>query len=149
LSAAPSGAAEFFVAAAPPFRPFLRRAPDFTPIAACWDPANGQKSDRAGARVIDRRQRLAMRGSVLSCAAMLWSGLLRPAIASSHDEIVEACRQSVGPPIVMECVGGRRRDDTNVLGQAVDEFNGDNFDHGPLGFVGGDYIALWTTGGRP
>ncbi|MEO8186824.1 MAG: GMC family oxidoreductase, partial [Burkholderiaceae bacterium] len=36
-----------------------------------------------------------------------------------------------------------------ALGQAVDEFNGDNFDHGPLGFVGGGYIALWTTGGRP
>ena len=35
------------------------------------------------------------------------------------------------------------------LGQAVDEFNGDNFDHGPHGFVGGGYIALWTTGGRP
>lgn len=36
-----------------------------------------------------------------------------------------------------------------ALGQAVDEFNGDNFDHGPHGFVGGGYIALWTTGGRP
>ena len=36
-----------------------------------------------------------------------------------------------------------------ALGQACDEFNGDNFDHGPEGFVGGGYIALWTTGGRP
>ncbi|HKO68488.1 MAG TPA: GMC family oxidoreductase [Burkholderiaceae bacterium] len=36
-----------------------------------------------------------------------------------------------------------------ALGQAVDEFNGDNFDHGPHGFIGGAYIALWTTGGRP
>lgn len=36
-----------------------------------------------------------------------------------------------------------------ALGQAIDEFNGDNFDHGPLGFVGGGYIVLWTTGGRP
>jgi choline dehydrogenase-like flavoprotein len=36
-----------------------------------------------------------------------------------------------------------------ALGQAIDEFNGDNFDHGPQGFVGGGYIALWTTGGRP
>jgi gluconate 2-dehydrogenase alpha chain len=35
------------------------------------------------------------------------------------------------------------------LGQGVDEFNGDNFDHGPHGFLGGGYIALWTTGGRP
>jgi len=36
-----------------------------------------------------------------------------------------------------------------ALGQAVDNFNGDNFDHGPLGFIGGGYIALWNTGGRP
>jgi gluconate 2-dehydrogenase alpha chain len=36
-----------------------------------------------------------------------------------------------------------------ALGQGVDEFNGDNFDHGPHGFIGGGYIALWTTGGRP
>ncbi|HEY2816999.1 MAG TPA: GMC family oxidoreductase [Casimicrobiaceae bacterium] len=36
-----------------------------------------------------------------------------------------------------------------ALGQGIDEFNGDNFDHGPHGFIGGAYIALWTTGGRP
>jgi gluconate 2-dehydrogenase alpha chain len=36
-----------------------------------------------------------------------------------------------------------------ALGQAVDDFNGDNFDHGPEGFIGGGYLALWTTGGRP
>ena len=36
-----------------------------------------------------------------------------------------------------------------ALGQAIDEFNGDNFDHGPHGFIGGGYIALWNTGGRP
>ncbi|TFW10361.1 GMC family oxidoreductase [Oxalobacteraceae bacterium OM1] len=36
-----------------------------------------------------------------------------------------------------------------ALGQAVDNFNGDNFDHGPHGFIGGGYIALWSTGGRP
>jgi gluconate 2-dehydrogenase alpha chain len=36
-----------------------------------------------------------------------------------------------------------------ALGQAVDDFNGNNFDHGPHGFIGGGYIALWTTGARP
>ncbi|HET6545327.1 MAG TPA: GMC family oxidoreductase [Rhodanobacteraceae bacterium] len=36
-----------------------------------------------------------------------------------------------------------------ALGQAIDEFNGDNFDHAPHGFIGGGYIALWSTGGRP
>ncbi len=36
-----------------------------------------------------------------------------------------------------------------ALGQAVDDFNGNNFDHGPHGFLGGGYLALWSTGGRP
>jgi gluconate 2-dehydrogenase alpha chain len=36
-----------------------------------------------------------------------------------------------------------------ALGQAVDEFNGDNFDHGHEGFIGGGYLVVWTTGGRP
>jgi gluconate 2-dehydrogenase alpha chain len=31
----------------------------------------------------------------------------------------------------------------------VDDFNGDNFDHGGLGFIGGAYIAGMVTGGRP
>lgn len=36
-----------------------------------------------------------------------------------------------------------------ALGTAIDDFNGDNFDHGGLDFVGGGYIAAYTTGGRP
>ncbi len=36
-----------------------------------------------------------------------------------------------------------------ALGQIADDWNGDNFDHAPHGFIGGGYIALWTTGGRP
>ncbi|MBV1695667.1 MAG: GMC family oxidoreductase [Hyphomicrobiales bacterium] len=36
-----------------------------------------------------------------------------------------------------------------ALGTAIDEFNGDNFDHTGLGFVGGAYIGAFTTGGRP
>ncbi len=36
-----------------------------------------------------------------------------------------------------------------ALGQIVDDFNGDNFDHGPHGFIGGGYLANWNTGGRP
>jgi gluconate 2-dehydrogenase alpha chain len=36
-----------------------------------------------------------------------------------------------------------------ALGQAVDDFNADNFDHGPENFIGGGYLAAWTTGGRP
>ena len=36
-----------------------------------------------------------------------------------------------------------------ALGQVIDEFNGDNFDHSGLGFIGGGYIAQWQTNGRP
>jgi gluconate 2-dehydrogenase alpha chain len=36
-----------------------------------------------------------------------------------------------------------------ALGMAIDEFNGDNFDHTGLGFIGGGYVALWNTNGRP
>lgn len=36
-----------------------------------------------------------------------------------------------------------------ALGTAIDDYNGDNFDHGGLGFLGGGYIAAYTTGGRP
>lgn len=36
-----------------------------------------------------------------------------------------------------------------ALGTVIDDYNGDNFDHAPLGFVGGGYIAAYSTGGRP
>jgi len=36
-----------------------------------------------------------------------------------------------------------------ALGRAIDEFNGDNFDHTGLGFVGGGFIACTSTGSRP
>lgn len=36
-----------------------------------------------------------------------------------------------------------------ALGTAIDDYNGDNFDHAGLGFIGGAYVAAYTTGGRP
>jgi gluconate 2-dehydrogenase alpha chain len=35
------------------------------------------------------------------------------------------------------------------IGMCIDEFNGDNFDHGPHGFVGGGYVGQVQTGARP
>src|SRR6516164_8512977 len=35
------------------------------------------------------------------------------------------------------------------IGMCIDEFNGDNFDHGPHGFVGGGYLGAVQTNGRP
>lgn len=36
-----------------------------------------------------------------------------------------------------------------ALGTAIDDFNNGSFDHSELGFVGGAYIAAYTTTGRP
>jgi gluconate 2-dehydrogenase alpha chain len=38
---------------------------------------------------------------------------------------------------------------SGAIGMCIDEFNGDNFDHGPVGFVGGGYIGQVRTNGRP
>ncbi len=38
---------------------------------------------------------------------------------------------------------------TGAGGQVIDDLNGDHFDHGPLGFIGGAYVAVNQTGGRP
>jgi gluconate 2-dehydrogenase alpha chain len=38
---------------------------------------------------------------------------------------------------------------SGAIGTCIDEFNGDNFDHGPAGFVGGGYIGQVRTNGRP
>ncbi|MEJ0068961.1 MAG: GMC family oxidoreductase N-terminal domain-containing protein [Pseudomonadota bacterium] len=38
---------------------------------------------------------------------------------------------------------------SGAIGMCIDEFNGDNFDHGPLGFVGGGYLGAVQTNGRP
>ena len=38
---------------------------------------------------------------------------------------------------------------SGAIGMCIDEFNGDNFDHGPHGFVGGGYMGQIQTNGRP
>ncbi len=36
-----------------------------------------------------------------------------------------------------------------AVAQVIDEFNGDNFDRGPHGFLGGGYVYSYNTNGRP
>jgi CHAT domain-containing protein len=55
----------------------------------------------------NRYHRLATRVALVVFAA----GLSAPAMAATHDEIVESCRQSVGRPIVQACMGGQRGED--------------------------------------
>jgi gluconate 2-dehydrogenase alpha chain len=35
------------------------------------------------------------------------------------------------------------------LGMVIDDFNGDSFDHGPLGFIGGAWLTQLASNGRP
>src|SRR5207244_11153584 len=35
------------------------------------------------------------------------------------------------------------------MGMVIDEFNGDNFDHAGLGFIGGGFFQAATSGSRP
>ena len=36
-----------------------------------------------------------------------------------------------------------------AIGMCIDDYNGDNFDHGPYGFVGGGYMGCVQTNARP
>jgi gluconate 2-dehydrogenase alpha chain len=38
---------------------------------------------------------------------------------------------------------------SGASGTVIDDFSGDNFDHGPHGFIGGAYVGAIMTGGRP
>jgi gluconate 2-dehydrogenase alpha chain len=38
---------------------------------------------------------------------------------------------------------------SGAIGTMIDDFGGDNFDHGPYGFIGGSYLLAAYTGGRP
>jgi hypothetical protein len=38
---------------------------------------------------------------------------------------------------------------TGANGMMIDDYNGDNFDHSGLGFVGGGYMGAGQTNGRP
>lgn len=38
---------------------------------------------------------------------------------------------------------------SGALGMCIDDVNGDNFDHGRLGFIGGGYLIAASNGGRP
>ena len=83
---------------------------------------------------------------------MLLSGIGEP-----YDPV--ANRGVVGRNYAYQCTSGVRLffEDrvfnefmgAGALGRAIDEFNGDNFDHSGRGFVGGGHISCMTTGARP
>ena len=58
-------------------------------------------------------------------------------------QVVSSVDVFLGDKILNPFVGA------GALGVGIDDYNGDNFDHTGLGFIGGGYLACWNTNGRP
>jgi gluconate 2-dehydrogenase alpha chain len=97
---------------------------------------------------------------VLLCAYGLNNGqlLLNSGIGTPYDPATRS--GTIGRNYAYQTIAAVAvfyRDDVRInpfmgawaLGTAIDDFNGDNFDHSDVGFVGGAYVAAFTTGGRP
>lgn len=97
---------------------------------------------------------------VLLCAYGLWnvhlmllSGIGQPYDPEKNEGVVgrNYAYQTMSTTRVF--YNGRHRFNpfmgAGALGTVVDDLNGDNFDHAGLGFVGGGYIAVTQTNGRP
>ena len=97
---------------------------------------------------------------VLLCAYGLWnvhlmlmSGIGKPYDAERNEGVVgrNYAYQTMSSTRVF--FNGRHRFNpfmgAGALGMVVDDANGDNFDHTSLGFIGGGYIAVTQTNGRP
>ncbi len=85
---------------------------------------------------------------------LLLSGIGKPYDAKSGEGVIG---RNFTHQTVSSAVGFFDKDKYNfnpfaasgAIGMCIDEFNGDNFDHGPLGFVGGGYMGQVQTNGRP
>ncbi len=98
---------------------------------------------------------------VLLCAFSLFNVqlLLLSGIGAPYDP--QTCQGQIGRNFTHQCMstalGFFDKDKYNfnpfvaagAIGMCIDEFNGDNFDHSQLGFVGGGYIGQVQTNGRP
>lgn len=97
---------------------------------------------------------------VLLCAYGLWnvhlmllSGLGTPYDPNANEGVVGRNYAYQTMSTIRVFFDGKHRFNpfmgAGALGMVADDFNGDNFDHSGLGFVGGGYIALTQTNGRP
>jgi gluconate 2-dehydrogenase alpha chain len=83
---------------------------------------------------------------------MLISGVGKPYDPSSGEGVIGrnyAYQSGAGARLFFE---GKRFNPfigTGGLGQCIDDFNGDNFDHGKVDFVGGAHISVSSAHGRP
>src|ERR1700729_3090067 len=92
--------------------------------------------------------------SVFNIQLLLLSGVGKPYDPAANQGVIG--RNFTHQPI-SQAIGFFDKDKFNFnpfiasgsIGMCIDEFNGDNFDHGPLGFVGGGYLGQVQTNGRP
>jgi gluconate 2-dehydrogenase alpha chain len=83
---------------------------------------------------------------------MLLSGIGRPYDPSTGEGIVGrnyAYQALSGATLFFEDREFNRFMGAGALGRCVDDWNGDNFDHAGLGFVGGGYVDALSMGSRP
>ena len=84
---------------------------------------------------------------------LLLSGIGRPYNPNTGEGVVgrNYAYQTVGDVYVFydEDVNINPFMASGAIGTAIDDFSGDNFDHGPHGFVGGAYLLASLTNGRP
>ena len=84
---------------------------------------------------------------------LLLSGIGKPYDPKSGDGVVgrNYCYQTTGGATVFldQSININPFMASGANGTMIDDFGGDNFDHGPLGFIGGQYVGAIMTGGRP
>ncbi|WP_316233024.1 GMC family oxidoreductase [Bradyrhizobium sp. SZCCHNPS2010] len=83
---------------------------------------------------------------------LLLSGIGKPYDAASGEGVVGrnyAYQTGSGSTAFFENVNFNPFAAAGSLGAAIDDYNSDNFDHGPHGFVGGANITCGYTNGRP
>ena len=84
---------------------------------------------------------------------LLLSGIGRPYDPKTGEGVVgrNYCYQTTGGATVFmdESMNINPFMASGANGTMIDDFGGDNFDHGPLGFIGGQYVGAIMTGGRP
>src|SRR6202048_4709587 len=84
---------------------------------------------------------------------LLLSGIGKPYDPKTGEGVVgrNYCYQTTGGATVFmdESVNVNPFMASGANGTMIDDFGGDNFDHGPLGFIGGQYVGAIMTGGRP
>ncbi len=92
--------------------------------------------------------------TVFNVQLLLLSGIGKPYDPQANDGVIG---RNFTHQTISEAVGFFDRTKFNfnpfissgAIGMCIDEFNGDNFDHGPHGFVGGGYMGQVQTNGRP